>query len=52
MNINISLFGGSHSSVTAAAIHLGGWTKGGCPLRIELMALPFYDKTNEMISGR
>jgi hypothetical protein len=47
MNIIYHCFGGSHSSVTAAAIHLGWLDKRRLPTEDELMALPFYDKTND-----
>lgn len=38
-------FGGSHSSVTAAAIHLGLLSSEKPPTEDELMALPYFDKT-------
>lgn len=38
-------FGGSHSSVTAAAIHLGLLSSEKPPTADELMALPYFDKT-------
>lgn len=38
-------FGGSHSSVTAAAIHLGMLRKDRIPSAQELKQLPYYDKT-------
>ncbi|MDD3852322.1 MAG: DUF3189 family protein [Syntrophomonadaceae bacterium] len=38
-------FGGSHSSVTAAALHLGLLEKNRIPSAEELMAIPYYDKT-------
>lgn len=38
-------FGGSHSSVTAAAVHLGLLGKNRIPSDEELMAIPYFDKT-------
>jgi len=46
MKIIYHCFGGSHSSVTAAALHLGLLAKNRLPAPQELMALPYYDKTN------
>jgi hypothetical protein len=46
MKIIYHCFGGSHSSVTAAALHLGLLSKDRLPDGQELMALPYYDKTN------
>lgn len=40
-------FGGSHSSVTAAALHLGLIGKDHPPTMNELMALPYFDKTED-----
>lgn len=45
MKIIYHCFGGSHSSVTAAALHLGLLDKGYPPSNEELMRLPYYDKT-------
>lgn len=36
-------FGGSHSSVTAAAIHLGLLSRHRLPTAAELLALPYFD---------
>ncbi|NLV21409.1 MAG: DUF3189 family protein [Syntrophomonadaceae bacterium] len=47
MKIIYHCFGGSHSSVTAAALHLGLLSKERLPTAQELMALPYYDKTND-----
>lgn len=47
MKIIYHCFGGSHSSVTAAALHLGLLNKGKLPSPQELLALPYYDKTND-----
>lgn len=44
-------FGGSHSSVTAAALHLGMLDKSRIPTVNELMALPYYDKTSNKDFG-
>ncbi|HPT69675.1 MAG TPA: DUF3189 family protein [Syntrophomonas sp.] len=46
MKIIYHCFGGSHSSVTAAALHVGLLAKDRLPEPQELMALPYYDKTN------
>ncbi|HRX21014.1 MAG TPA: DUF3189 family protein [Syntrophomonadaceae bacterium] len=40
-------FGGSHSSVTAAAIHLGLISSDKTPSSDEIMALPYFDKTTD-----
>lgn len=45
MKIIYHCFGGSHSSVTIASIHLGWLNKGKLPSSEDLMALPYYDKT-------
>ncbi len=39
-------FGGSHSSVTAAAVHTGRLTPNQVPSSDDLMALPYLDKTS------
>jgi hypothetical protein len=44
-------FGGSHSSVTAAALHLGLLSKDKLPRKEDLMALPYYDKTSDQDFG-
>ncbi|HPF20247.1 MAG TPA: DUF3189 family protein [Syntrophomonas sp.] len=46
MKIIYHCFGGSHSSVTAAALHLGLLSRERLPTAAELMALPYYDKTS------
>lgn len=51
MKIIYHCFGGSHSSVTAAALHLGMLNKGKLPTRQDLMALPYYDKTDDADFG-
>ncbi len=45
-------FGGSHSSVTAAAIHLAMLTENKIPTAGELTALPFYDAQVNEDHGR
>ena len=40
-------FGGSHSSVTAAAIHLGWLDSDKPPANEEMTALPYFDQTTE-----
>ncbi|MDD3889361.1 MAG: DUF3189 family protein [Syntrophomonadaceae bacterium] len=44
-------FGGSHSSVTAAALHLGLVEKHRIPTIKEMMALPYFDKTTNSDFG-
>ncbi|NLB88174.1 MAG: DUF3189 family protein [Syntrophomonadaceae bacterium] len=39
-------FGGSHSSVLAANIHVGNLNKGQLPSDAELMNLPLFDKNS------
>ncbi len=51
MKIIYHCFGGSHSSVLAAAIHLGLIDKGRLPSIEEMMAIPYYDKTSDIDFG-
>lgn len=51
MKIIYHCFGGSHSSVTAAALHLGLIEKNRLPTMDEMMALPYFDKTNDSDFG-
>lgn len=51
MKIIYHCFGGSHSSVTAAAIHLGLLDENKLPTQSELMKIPYYDKTNNSDFG-
>lgn len=44
-------FGGSHSSVTAAALHLNLIAKHRPPTADELMSVPYYDKTTNRDFG-
>jgi len=46
MKIIYHCFGGSHSSVLAASLHLKLIDKERLPSKCELIALPFFDKTN------
>lgn len=46
MKIIYHCFGGSHSSVLAASLHLGLIDKDKLPTFSDLMALPYFDKTN------
>ncbi|QGT99837.1 hypothetical protein SYNTR_1244 [Candidatus Syntrophocurvum alkaliphilum] len=46
MKIIYHCFGGAHSSVVAASIHLGLLQKHRPPTAEELMSIPYYDKTN------
>lgn len=45
MKIIYHCFGGSHSSVLAASLHLGLIEKNHLPTMDEMMALPYFDKT-------
>lgn len=45
MKIIYHCYGGAHSSVIAAALHLKLIEKHRLPFRTELMALPYFDKT-------
>lgn len=47
MKVIYHCFGGSHSSVTVAALHLGLLSAERLPTPQELMAIPYYDKTND-----
>jgi len=51
MKIIYHCFGGSHSSVTAAALHLGMLNRNRPPTVEELMKIPYYDKTNDSDFG-
>jgi hypothetical protein len=51
MNIIYHCFGGSHSSVTAAALHLKFLSRSRIPSTDELMELPYYDKTTDADFG-
>lgn len=44
-------YGGSHSSVMAAALHLGLIPKDRIPTEDELMTIPYYDKTTDADFG-
>jgi len=51
MKIIYHCFGGSHSSVTAAALHLGLLNKDSLPTWEDLIMLPYYDKTSDADFG-
>lgn len=51
MKIIYHCFGGSHSSVTAAAIHLGLLPTSPTPSAQDFMALPYFDKTPGAVYG-
>ena len=51
MKIVYHCFGGSHSSVSAAALHLGLLDRGRIPTEEELMRVPYYDKTTDADFG-
>ncbi len=47
MRVIYHCFGGSHSSVLAAALHLGMIEKSRLPSPDELLAIPYFDKTTD-----
>lgn len=47
MKVIYHCFGGAHSSVTAAAIHLGWIESHRLPTLEELMKIPYFDKTEQ-----
>lgn len=51
MNIIYHCFGGAHSSVTAAALHLGLLARDRLPTVEELMAIPYFDNTDNSDFG-
>lgn len=51
MKIIYHCFGGSHSSVSAAALHLGLLDRGRIPTEEDLMRVPYYDKTTDADFG-
>jgi len=51
MKIIYHCFGGSHSSVTAAALHLRILNRNQVPTTEDLMKIPYYDKTNDTDFG-
>ncbi len=51
MKIIYHCFGGSHSSVSAAALHLGLLDSQKVPTEEELMRIPYYDKTTDADFG-
>lgn len=51
MKIIYHCFGGSHSSVTAAALHLGILKKNTIPTPDELIKIPYFDKTSDSDFG-
>lgn len=51
MKIIYHCFGGSHSSVLAAALHLGLIEKNHLPSMEEMLALPYFDKTSKKDFG-
>ncbi|NLB18680.1 MAG: DUF3189 family protein [Syntrophomonadaceae bacterium] len=52
MKVIYHCFGGSHSSVTAASIHLGILPTDSVPDTHQLLSLPYYDKTPGNEYGR
>ncbi|KUO50482.1 MAG: hypothetical protein APF76_07450 [Desulfitibacter sp. BRH_c19] len=52
MKIVYHCYGGSHSSVTTAAIHLGYLPNHRRPTSEELMGLPFFDKQIDKDHGK
>ena len=51
MNIIYHCYGGTHSSVTAAGIHLGSLSPGKVPSAAELLQLPLFDKRSDSCIG-
>lgn len=51
MKIIYHCFGGSHSSVLAAALHLGLIEKDRVPEISEMMKIPYFDKTTDADFG-
>lgn len=51
MKIIYHCFGGSHSSVTAAALHLGLLSSDRPPTLEELLAIPYFDNTDKSNFG-
>lgn len=51
MHIIYHCYGGAHSSVTAASIHLGFIAEEGIPGNEELMTLPYYDQPTKKDHG-
>lgn len=51
MKIIYHCFGGSHSSILAAALHLGLIEKNRLPSMDEMLALPYFDKTSKKDFG-
>ncbi len=47
MKIIYHCYGGAHSSVMAAALHLKWIEKHRLPTEEEMMAIPYYDKTDD-----
>ncbi|HRY13726.1 MAG TPA: DUF3189 family protein [Syntrophomonadaceae bacterium] len=52
MKIIYHCFGGSHSSVSAAAIHLGLLDHQRIPTEEDLVRIPYYDKTTDADFGK
>ena len=51
MKIIYHCYGGAHSSVTAAAIHLGWLPTDRLPAKAELMGLPYFERTTDKDHG-
>lgn len=51
MKIIYHCYGGAHSSVTAAAVHLGWLPTDRMPDKAELMKLPYFDRTSDPDHG-
>ncbi|MEW6080397.1 MAG: DUF3189 family protein [Bacillota bacterium] len=52
MRVVYHCYGGTHSSVLGAALHLGLVQEGAAPSGEELGALPFFDKATPIDAGR
>lgn len=51
MHIIYHCYGGAHSSITAASIHLGLISHQKLPTAEEIMSLPFYDEATQQDHG-
>ncbi|AOY77409.1 DUF3189 family protein [Clostridium formicaceticum] len=52
MNIIYSCFGGAHSSVVTASIHMGYLPIDRQPTKEEILSIPFYDKAQNEEIGK
>jgi hypothetical protein len=52
MIVIFQCYGGAHSSVIAAWLYVGKLSRSGAPLTEELLALPYYDRTDKREMGK